>query len=108
MLGRCGTARAAGSGLVGAPAVLCDLEQLLHLFVPSFPLVQNRYEGLVSAFALSSSEETVEKWENLMVLTRIIQQTNIRPSPHFLVPPSPHTPWLTVLSLGFSLSGAFS
>lgn len=31
------------------PCVLCDLEQVLHLFVPSFPLLQNRYENLVSA-----------------------------------------------------------
>lgn len=61
----------------------------------------------LSVLALSSSEETVEKWEDLMVLTMIIQQTNIWPSPHFLLPPSPHTPWLTVLSLGSLFLGHF-
>jgi len=41
----------------------------------------------LSVLALSRSEETVEKWEDLMVLTMIIQQTNIWPSLHFLLPP---------------------
>lgn len=27
------------SELISAPAVLCDLGQVLHLFVPSFPLL---------------------------------------------------------------------
>lgn len=61
----------------------------------------------LSVLALSSSEETVEKWEDLMVLTMIIQQTS---GPLYISSslPSPHTPWLIVFSLGFSLSGAFS
>ena len=49
ILGWYGTAQRGGSGLISVPAVLCDLEQVLHLFLPSFPLLQNRYDNLVSA-----------------------------------------------------------
>ena len=106
MLGWCGTARIGGSGLISAPAVLCDLEQVPHLFVPSFPLLQNRYENLVSACSEQLRRDSREVGGSHGSDDDYPTNKHLALS---LPPPSISShPLACCPSLGFSLSGAFS